>query len=68
MILFDLPLIVLQEVEKLREELHEHRDHMKHQEDWFNAENLRMKNKMLQQEQALKHQEDKVNNLQVNNL
>ncbi|XP_070181287.1 uncharacterized protein [Littorina saxatilis] len=52
------------EVGSLREELDQHREHVKHQEDWFNAENLRMKNKMVQQETALKQQETKVNDLQ----
>ena len=54
-----------QEVSELREELHEHREHVKHQEDWFNAENLRMKNKLLQQDKVISQQEAKVDHLQV---
>ena len=49
----------------LREELDQHQERVKHQEEWFNAENLRLKNKLLQQESALKKQETKVNDLQV---
>ncbi|KAK7504251.1 hypothetical protein BaRGS_00004555 [Batillaria attramentaria] len=46
-------------VESLREELDQHREHVKHQEDWFNAENLRLKNKLLQQEKAIQQQDSR---------
>nr|KAG5711909.1 hypothetical protein BaRGS_026350 [Batillaria attramentaria] len=51
-------------VESLREELDQHREHVKHQEDWFNAENLRLKNKLLQQEKAIQQQDSRVAGLQ----
>ena len=60
-----LRVVVGQEVGVLREELEQHHERVKHQEDWFNAENLRLKNRLLQQEGALKKQETKVNDLQV---
>ena len=60
-----LRVVFGQEVGVLREELEQHHERVKHQEDWFNAENLRLKNRLLQQEGALKKQETKVNDLQV---